>query len=587
MFQPAAIFHIQCPVELPSEERLAHIHRVRSHLFKMPHADHLILGYKLKPSLIHLVTSIAMDILLCAKMPIQSGARLIYLSKEGTFVLGLPALGSAMESSYEALDFSIRLINSAMHRDIDDLQLVGNTLNKIISKHQRNAPAGINSLRFIDAAHDLQIPWYHVVNNVYQFGWGVNARLLNSSFTDATSLIGSQLARSKYSCARALGRLGIPTPKHLYVRSEQDVRELCQKLGFPLVIKPENLDGGRGVVVGIDNLEDLLLAYKNAAKLSPKVLMEKYISGNDYRLQVFDKQVYWIAHRRPARVVGDGQATIVELIRRVNAQRAQISVVDPDDEKMTEFGSEQIIVDDQVHIWLKKQDLTLNSIPSIGCEIRLKGAANFSQGGTREGICLTKVHPDNMDLAIQAVTALRLDLAGVDLLIPDISQSYKKVGGVICEVNAQPQLSKHLPYELLQKLVTNFGRIPTVMILDLNLSLIDKERIDLLVRHNNVKVGWAQTVNDCQRLLADPDVGMLIWHTKQIPRRYDHWPVDRIDVLVTRHQNITSFEEADQSSSQLWPSLPDRVEELAILDQIDERLDGILGQLLDRKKMVA
>jgi hypothetical protein len=185
------------------------------------------------------------------------------------------------------------------------------------------------------------------------------------------------------------------------------------------------------------------------------------------------------------------------------------------------------------------------------------------------------------------VTALRLDLAGVDLLIPDISQSYKKVGGVICEVNAQPQLSKHLPYELLQKLVTNFGRIPTVMILDLNLSLIDKERIDLLVRHNNVKVGWAQTVNDCQRLLADPDVGMLIWHTKQIPRRYDHWPVDRIDVLVTRHQNITSFEEADQSSSQLWPSLPDRVEELAILDQIDERLDGILGQLLDRKKMVA
>jgi cyanophycin synthetase len=35
---------------------------------------------------------------------------------------------------------------------------------------------------------------------------------------------------------------------------------------------------------------------------------------------------------------------------------------------------------------------------------------------------------------------LRLDIAGVDLLIPDITRSWQDSGALICEVNAQPQL---------------------------------------------------------------------------------------------------------------------------------------------------
>ena len=53
------------------------------------------------------------------------------------------------------------------------------------------------------------------------------------------------------------------------------------------------------------------------------------------------------------------------------------------------------------------------------------------------------VHPDNIALAVRAARIVGLDIAGVDFLCPDISRSWRDVGGAICEVNAQPGLRPH------------------------------------------------------------------------------------------------------------------------------------------------
>jgi cyanophycin synthetase len=79
-----------------------------------------------------------------------------------------------------------------------------------------------------------------------------------------------------------------------------------------------------------------------------------------------------------------------------------------------------------------------------------------------------KVHPDNARLAVRAAAALRLDLAGIDLIMPDIARSWREGGASICEVNAQPQLggttSAHVYPQILAAMVPGSGRIPCAIL---------------------------------------------------------------------------------------------------------------------------
>ena len=55
-----------------------------------------------------------------------------------------------------------------------------------------------------------------------------------------------------------------------------------------------------------------------------------------------------------------------------------------------------------------------------------------------------EVHPDNREMAVRAATAIGLDVAGVDFITPDVTRSYREVGGAICEVNAAPGFRMHV-----------------------------------------------------------------------------------------------------------------------------------------------
>jgi cyanophycin synthetase len=73
----------------------------------------------------------------------------------------------------------------------------------------------------------------------------------------------------------------------------------------------------------------------------------------------------------------------------------------------------------------------------------LRSTANLSTGGT--AIDMTDVcHPDNKDMAERTIKAVGLDVGGVDFLTPDITKSYKDIGGAIVEVNAAPGFRMHV-----------------------------------------------------------------------------------------------------------------------------------------------
>ena len=88
------------------------------------------------------------------------------------------------------------------------------------------------------------------------------------------------------------------------------------------MIKPHDGHHGKGVTTGIGDEKDLREAFARAKEISDKVIVEKYYTGNDYRMLVVDGRLVAAAMREPAAVTGDGEHTIAGAHRHREPQPA-------------------------------------------------------------------------------------------------------------------------------------------------------------------------------------------------------------------------------------------------------------------------
>ncbi len=291
-----------------------------------------------------------------------------------------------------------------------------------------------NTLRFIQAAVDRDIP-FQVLPSCIQLGWGARAERLDSSFTGHTGHIAAVLAKNKFKASRTLADAGLPLPIGEVVATAEQAKTVAANLGWPVVVKPLNQDQGIGVVAGIGNDATLSRAFAAAERLSPgQVIVERHIAGNDYRLLVVAGKVLAAARRIPAAVTGDGERTVTQLVDATNA--------DPRRGTTARSLLKSLVLDDDALDCLAGQGLTPDSVPAAGRWVPLLHKANISAGGTTVDVT-AQVHPDNRMLAQRAARIVGLDIAGIDLLCPDISRSWRQTGGAICEVNAQPSFRVH------------------------------------------------------------------------------------------------------------------------------------------------
>ena len=361
---------------------------------------------------------------------------------------------------HQSIEFMLKLFN---HHSTSTPFVPNKTLSgqfkTLVETLRAYAPKGRNSLRLLTAAHHEGIPWKHLAQNTFQYGYGIHSRWFDSTFTDKTSQIAASLARDKHCTSMLLHRANLPVPEQHVVYNEADAVSKANKMGYPVVIKPLNQDGGKGVFAKLMSDSAVIKAYQQARKFSAMVLLEKHIVGIDYRLVVLNEQLIWAIERTPAGVKGDGLNTIHTLVQKINQQPERGS--DP------LSPLKHIIITDDVTDFLAEQGFKLDSILKPGQFVPLNRIANISTGGTPVGV-FDKVHPDNKRLVETAVNLLRLDIAGVDFISPDIQQSYLENGGKIIEINAQPQLGLITPsfiYEnILSTLLPNQGRIPIIVI---------------------------------------------------------------------------------------------------------------------------
>jgi D-alanine-D-alanine ligase-like ATP-grasp enzyme len=455
------------------------------------------------------------------------------------WVVGVPVVKNA-QISQGALIYSASILSRLLAEGHAGYGKAETAIRERRYQLANAAVSGVNTPYFLRAASETGIPWCHWARNVFQFGWGRSARLLDSSFTDMTSVIGGSLARDKEACNRVMAHAGLPAIDSARVYTEAQALDIANEWGYPVVLKPADLDGGRGVLVGLRSAQEVVEAYRQVVQLSSRVLIQRYVPGNDYRLQVFQGDVYWVVHRRPAHIVGDGCSTVRELVETENHRRSTDNHSTPP--AVGEWAPYPLVLDDESTRWLAAQQLTHESVPAKGQYVRLRGAANVGQGGSLEPV-LAQAHPDNLALAAAAVRVLRLDLAGVDLLIPDISRSWREGGAAICEVNAQPQLSPGLHAKLLQQMLPDSGRIPVIIVV----GGATADRLAQALWRGVARTGCAlvgcnaqgvdarqvqETLAQLQAKLLDPETAALIvrWHA--IADLVIPWPVDKVDYLV-------------------------------------------------------
>jgi cyanophycin synthetase len=291
-------------------------------------------------------------------------------------------------------------------------------------------------MALVRAAEDRRIPWIRLnEQSLIQFGHGRYQQRIQATVTSRTPHIAVELASDKEETNRILGNLGLPVPKQRLVQDRDDAVAAAERIGYPVVVKPFNANHGRGISIHLSSAEQVRVAFDVAREHSRSVIVESFITGEDHRMLVINGELAAVAKRVPGHVVGDGKHTIEELVEQVNQ--------DPRRGVGHEKVLTRLVFDHQADTLLARKGYTRQTVPADGERVYLRSTGNLSTGGTATDLT-DVVHPDNIEMAVRAVKAIGLDVGGVDFLSTDITESYKEIGGAICEVNAAPGFRMHM-----------------------------------------------------------------------------------------------------------------------------------------------
>ena len=329
-------------------------------------------------------------------------------------------------------DGTQRLTLAAMHDEPFDMTAEMERLHDLADEYRLGPSTGA----IVAAARARRIPVIRLTPkaSLIQLGYGIHQKRIRASETSNTSAIAVDMCQEKPLTNQMLRAVGVPVPDGQAVSSADEAWEVAQAIGAPVVVKPEDGNQGKGVSVNLTSEAEVRAAYEIASAYS-KVLVERYVVGQDYRLLIVNGKMVAAARRDPAQVTGDGQRTVRELVEEVNQ--------DPRRRPDHSAALTRIKLDTAAELTLQQQGLTLESVPGAGQVVRLRSNGNLSTGGTATDVT-DEAHPRNAYEAELAAQILALDVAGIDIICQDIRRPLSEQGGAIVEVNAAPGLRMHM-----------------------------------------------------------------------------------------------------------------------------------------------
>jgi len=330
--------------------------------------------------------------------------------------------------------FAVRLVNHLVEAN-PTFDFVAE-LESLVLLAER-AAFGPSTQATLDEAARRDIPYIRLNEQSFvQLGQGKYQQRIRATMTSRTSALGVDIASDKKLTTSLLAAAGLPVPKSEMVHSADEAVAVAARIGYPVVTKPLDGNHGRGVGLDLRNDEDVRNGFKKAIRQTRSgiVVLESFITGNDYRVLVIDGHMVAVAQRMPAHVVGDGEHTVRELVEITNR--------DP----RRGIGHEKVLtrikVDDAAEQLVKRQGHGLDDVPPKDAIVKLAATGNMSTGGSSIDRTWEADH-DNIEIAEEAARVVGLDVAGIDFLAPDIAQPVRETGGAIVEVNAAPGFRMH------------------------------------------------------------------------------------------------------------------------------------------------
>lgn len=327
---------------------------------------------------------------------------------------------------------ALNLVNSLLldlEFDIDSI------VKKLINIREERL-LGPSTQAIVDEAQKRNIPSIRLDKyNLVQLGTGKYQKRIRATITSDTNFIAVETADNKHLTNMMLYDAGLPVPDSIITKDLSEIIDFYNKIKQTITVKPLEGYRGEGVSIYLDNEKEIEKAFKWAKSYDDDIIAQPTVDGNIYRMLVIDYKFCAGVKLMPPKIIGDGKSTVKELIDKLNiSQNRGIG----DKCKLTRIKIDDITL----HI-LESRGLNVESVLPEGEAITIKTSGSMRLGSSAIDIS-DEIHPINKFLVERAAKVIGLNVAGIDVIAPNLKDSLLENNGKIIEINAAPDFRMHI-----------------------------------------------------------------------------------------------------------------------------------------------